>query len=133
MTAVARATARAVRKRSIARRRAALRRLQDGCCFWCEHPLHDDATFDHFVPRAQRGGAPGHFNYVLAHALCNRLKGDRLPSRAETVRFEALMAQVPRRGGQPDWRALLEHGPLPARPVAPPHPAAPGAAQESRP
>lgn len=52
----------------------------DHRCVYCAAPLEfDRATLDHVCPLAH-GGAHVEGNVVLACALCNRLKGDLLPS-----------------------------------------------------
>lgn len=62
---------------------------QGGRCFLCGEPVGVKATYDHLIPRAW-GGADAAGNVVLAHARCNRRKGDRLPTPDEIDRFVAM-------------------------------------------
>lgn len=73
---------------------------QDGRCFYCNghlskrRKLHNTVnrnapTFDHFTPKA-KGGSDSIYNLVLAHDKCNHLKGDRMPTPSEALRFVAM-------------------------------------------
>ena len=50
-----------------------------GCCVYCGKKIYflSDATIDHVVPTA-KGGQDRLSNFVVACALCNRLKGDKV-------------------------------------------------------
>ena len=64
---------------------------QSGRCALCSRPMlrnrfeapharvwaKQRATVDHIVPRS-RGGTDAHDNVQLAHARCNKIKGNRL-------------------------------------------------------
>lgn len=44
-------------------------------CPYCTRPLSSmDLSWDHIIPRA-RGGTSDHYNLVLCHRDCNRIKG----------------------------------------------------------
>lgn len=73
---------------------------QAGRCFYCKKPLifkskssrkRSDgklsSTKDHFIPKAE-GGARGRTNIVCACSPCNNLKGQRLPTEKEKVKFK---------------------------------------------
>ena len=65
-------------------------RQQDGLCALCQKPMlrsrfevphariwaKHRATFDHIIPRS-KGGADTLDNLQLAHARCNKIKGNR--------------------------------------------------------
>ncbi len=62
-------------------------------CPYCRHLLVLDratgnsmpSTWDHVVPRSLGGGGHQDRNKVLAHAGCNRRKGDRAPHPCERL------------------------------------------------
>lgn len=91
-------------------------RAQQGKCFHCAEPMSRGAytkkerplgwTREHVIPQAKGGN--DHFNIVLAHNECNRVRGDDdLPlselSRARTIILAAHI--VRRREGWPDIRS----------------------------
>jgi hypothetical protein len=55
----------------------ALRELQDGRCFYCQHTLATRAAVDHFIPWSRYPHDLAH-NLVLAHDTCNSRKSDLL-------------------------------------------------------
>ena len=60
--------------------RPIVREFQSGVCFYCHRPLKEEAGHvDHFIPWARYPVDLGH-NFVLAHAMCNEWKSDRLPA-----------------------------------------------------
>lgn len=80
---------------------------QDGRCFYCDTEFagpvqakdrlrQDQWTRDHLFPRS-RGGGKGR-NIILSCVRCNRLKGDRLPTRDELKRAQAIHVRVERLG-----------------------------------
>ncbi len=79
---------------------------QGGRCFYCGEPVGRKATFDHVIPKAY-GGADDPGNIVLAHLRCNRMKGDRLPTREEAERL-ILQRRGSRLGVWPPILALLD-------------------------
>lgn len=58
-------------------------------CFYCARPLGDDlggeSVLDHLVPKS-RGGPDGEANRVAACEMCDRIKGDRMPTEDELAR-----------------------------------------------
>lgn len=57
--------------------------LHEGLCGLCGEPLeYSEVTIDHIIPLS-RGGKHQYENCQLAHGLCNRRKGDRLPDELE--------------------------------------------------
>ena len=62
-----------------ARRRAQLKDLQDGRCFYCSQPIRSDGGHvDHFIPWSKYPIDLAH-NFVLADSRCNGKKRDRMP------------------------------------------------------
>jgi 5-methylcytosine-specific restriction endonuclease McrA len=63
------------------RARLVLSEQQGGLCWICRQPLTDDdsgpmqTTFDHYVPKAHRGG-DGLSNLRLAHQRCNNKRSN---------------------------------------------------------
>jgi hypothetical protein len=57
--------------------RPMLAEYQSGECFYCGKQLRERSDVDHFIPWSRYPVDFGH-NFVLAHARCNVLKGDRL-------------------------------------------------------
>lgn len=72
LRAPARSAAGARRRRRVAR----LLKRDGPCCWLCRRALGADITFDHVIPRS-KGGTDALSNLRLAHALCNRRRGDR--------------------------------------------------------
>ena len=79
---------------------------QGGRCFLCGGAVGGKATYDHLIPQAY-GGADVPGNVVLAHARCNQLKGDRLPTPEEVSRF-ILMRRGSRLGVWPPLLAVRD-------------------------
>jgi len=75
---------------------------QKGLCFYCLRPMgvstndkRTGFTKDHFIPQVYGGKTNG--NIVLAHKLCNNVKGHRFPSGSEAVRFRELYKKITQR------------------------------------
>jgi len=75
---------------------------QKGLCFYCLRPMGlsgnngpTSFTKDHFIPKTK--GGKTHGNIVLAHKLCNNLKGRRHPTTDEQVRFSELYRKIDER------------------------------------
>lgn len=45
----------------------------------------DQATWDHVIPRSERGGGFDRKNKILAHRQCNTIKGNRPPTGCELL------------------------------------------------
>lgn len=86
-----------------------LRHLQSNRCSICGKPFSSrhGPTADHVLARAA-GGFNGPGNLLLAHAHCNRVKGDRLPTACELILLVAICDRL----GIP-VRLKAEHGWLP--------------------
>ncbi len=72
---------------------------QKGKCFYCFKPMSLDKgnkypafTRDHFHPKYKKKSLKG--NMVLAHKICNSLKGKRNPTKEEERRFALLTKKV---------------------------------------
>jgi 5-methylcytosine-specific restriction endonuclease McrA len=51
---------------------------QKGLCWWCGQPVGDDYEVDHIIPITKDGENTPR-NLVIAHGLCNRKKGNKMP------------------------------------------------------
>lgn len=71
-----------------------LRELQANRCYLCVEPFtaEDGPTCDHVVPQAHGGRNAG--NILLAHAHCNNVKADRLPSSREIMYLRAIKQAI---------------------------------------
>jgi hypothetical protein len=72
----------------LGRHREALRAVQADRCFYCHGALVGAIDVDHFVPWARNSIDLGH-NFVLAHAGCNRSKGDHLAAERHPAAWVA--------------------------------------------
>lgn len=62
---------------------------QRGLCFTCNRPIYDAVIYGHLIPRS-RGGKHEHSNRIGLHSICERDRGDRLPTEAEVAKQHEL-------------------------------------------
>ena len=84
-------------------------------CFLCKKPFTstDKYTFDHWMPQS-KGGTWEVSNLRLTHQRCNALKGDTMPTDANTViikeRINAFRSKAVKRSERPDLCQKCESG-----------------------